>query len=89
MPALFEVTVGSTMWSVDKYSGIVGDVYFKNITITAEEESAPLSLKISNRDGEDKINDIYFENIILNGKKQKIEDLQLNIDPKVKNVAWK
>ena len=89
MPALFEVIAGSTMWSVDKYSGIVSDVYFKNITITAEEESAPLSLKISNRDGEDKINDIYFENIILNGKKQKIEDLQLNIDPKVKNVAWK
>ncbi len=89
MPILFEVIAGSTMWSIDEQSGMLKDVYFKNITVTTEDGRLPINPKVFIRDGENKIDGVFIENIIVNGEKQDATSLKLTVDAAVKNVAWK
>lgn len=89
MPVLFEVIAGTTMWAIDEKSGFLKNVYFKNIAVTTEDERVPLYSQILVRDGEYKINGVFFENITVNGKLCDMETLMVNVSTGVKNVLWK
>ena len=89
MPVLFEIIAGTTMWSIDKTSGKLNNVYFKNIEVITEDGQIPLDSKIAVREGENKIESVFFENITVNGIKQDSESLRVNIDSTISNVIWK
>ena len=89
MPVLFEFVAGTTMWSIDEKSGILDNVYVKNIFVTTEDGRIPQDSKIFTRDGEKKINGVFFENVVVDGKVQSLESLKVSIDSSTSNVVWK
>lgn len=86
MPTLFEIVAGTTMWSIDKSSGTLSNVYFKNIAIITEDRRIPENSRIFVRDGENKIDGVYFENITLNGKTCDMDVLNVDVGEGTKNV---
>lgn len=74
------------MWSIDENSGILQDVYIKNIDVITEDGRIPQGSKVFVRDQGNKIKGIFIENIAVNGAKQKFESLKLSVDSKISNV---
>ena len=89
MPVLFEIIAGTTMWSIDENSGILQDVYIKNIDVITEDGRIPQGSKVFVRDGEDKISNVFFESITVDGIKQDCDSLKVNIDSKTRDVIWR
>ena len=89
MPVLFELIAGTTMWSIDDNSGILQDVYFKNIEITTEDGRVPQDSKILVRDGEKKIKGAYFENITVNGAVCDADTLKVSVSSGACDIFWK
>ena len=89
MPTLFEIIAGTTMWSIDNYSGTVSDVYFKGIAVITEDGRIPQSPRIYVRDKENKIDGVYFENITVNGEPCDMDALKVDIGVGAKNVFYK
>lgn len=88
MPTLFEIIAGTNMWSIDKISGKLNNVYFKNIEVLTEDGRIPQGSKIAVLDKENKIDGVYFENITVNGEKQNCESLNVSVDSKTSNIIW-
>ena len=89
MPVLFELTAGTTMWSIDENSGPLRNVYFKNIEITTEDSRIPQGSKILVRDAEKKIKGVYFENITVNAKVCDADTLNVSVSSGVDDIFWK
>ena len=88
MPTLFEIIAGTTMWSIDSCSGVLSDVYFKNISITTEDGRIPHNSGIYVRDTENKIDGVYIENITVNGKSCDMDKLKVYIGIGANNIYW-
>ena len=88
-PILFEIVAGTNMWAIDKESGTLSDVRFKNITITTEDGRIPKDSKIYVRDNEEKIDGVTMENIVADEKVIDAESVGLKVGNGVKNILWK
>ena len=86
-PVPFYVTVVSTMWSIDKNSGNIKDIRFKNIYITTPGEIPGGSGIVSEVEGS-RIESVAFENIFVNGKKCNADDLGLFIGENVSDIRF-
>ncbi len=86
-PTPFAVTSGATMWSIDDHAGNIYNVYFRNINIISMHNTIPQSSPIGARESGSHIENVYFENIYVNGKKCTLEDLNLKIGENVKNIV--
>ncbi len=89
MASLFEVIAIKTMWAIDKDSGVMHDIYFKDIAVTTEDDHLPKNPRILSTDGEDRIRDIYFENITVNASPCDMETLSVKVGDGAKNIFWK
>ncbi len=89
MPSLFEVVAIKTMWAIDKESGEMSDIYFKDISVVTEDGRIPQNPRIFSSDGEARIRDIYFENITVNGASQDMDTLALKVGQGAENIIWK
>jgi len=89
MPALFEVIARKTMWAIDRESGDMHDIYFKNISVTTEDGRLPTGARICSAGGEERIRDVYFENVTVNGAPCDMETLKVKIGDGAKNIIWK
>lgn len=80
LPSLFGVMTRVSHWSYDGYAGDIKDIYFKNITVTVDNEKVPPSeIIIYNTDTPSVIDNIHFENIVINGTKVNFEDMNMTI----------
>lgn len=91
MPMLFGVKAGmlSNVFSIDTKLGSLKNVSFKNITVITDDGRIPYDSQIIVEDGEDRIDGVYFENILVNGKKVDAETLGLKIGAGAKGIVWK
>ncbi len=85
-PIPIVIQSGVTMWSIDTKAGSMSDIYFKNISISTKNGQIPQGSRIMPYEKQSRIENIYFENITVNGKKVTLEDLGMMIGDRVKNV---
>lgn len=88
VPVPFYIVIGSSMWSIDKHTGNVKNVYFKNINITTPQ-GIPQGSGILSEEDNSTIENIFFENILVNGKKCSAEDLGLSVGKNASNISFK
>lgn len=89
MPSLFEVIAIKTMWAIDEESGVMKNIYFKDISVTTEDGRIPKGPRICSTDGEARIRDVYFENITQNGILCDMAAFEVNIGDGAENIIWK
>jgi hypothetical protein len=89
MPSLFEVIAIKTMWAIDDESGVMKNIYFKDISVTTEDGRIPKGSRICSTDGEARIRDVYFENITQNGILCDMAAFEVNIGDGAENIIWK
>lgn len=84
---LFEMNIRHNVWSHDTIRGKINDIFFKNITFTGS--TSPKSILIG-LDNQHLIQNIIFENVIINGKKiTTIEECKLSMNQFTRNVVFK
>ncbi len=89
LPTLFGIMTRVSHWSNDGYAGDIKDVYFKNITVTVDSGAVPPSeITIYNKDNLSVIDNVNFDNIVINGKKIAFDELEISIDNGVGNVYF-
>lgn len=88
VPVLFELIAGCTMWSIDDYSGSMRDVYMKNIKILTHDSMIPQGSRIMTKDEADKISDVYFENITVNGEQCSWDSVGVKIDNGIRGIYY-
>lgn len=74
-PIPIVIQSGVTMWSIDTEAGSMSDVYFKDIAITTVDGQIPQGSMIVAREVQSRIENIYFENITVNGNEVTLNDL--------------
>ena len=89
MPTLFAIVIGKNMWAIDDESGNLKNIYFKDIAVTTEDGRVPKNSRISVRDGKDRIDGVFFENITVNGEKCNMDTIIEKVDSGAKNISWK
>lgn len=89
MPSLFEIIAIKTMWAIDEESGVMKNIYFKDISVTTEDGRIPKGARICSTDGETRIRDVHFENISVNGLLCDIDTFEVNIGDGAENIIWK
>ena len=86
LPVPFNVTSGTTMWSIDRVSGNLQNVYFKDISILSPDNVIPVGGEINANSGF--IKGVHFENIEVNGEKHHFSEFRLRIGAGVSDIYY-
>lgn len=87
LPFLFGIMTRVSHWSHDGYAGDIKDIYFKDITVTVDNGKVPPSeITIYNTDNPSVIDNIHFDNVVINGEKVNFEGMNITVGNGVGNV---
>jgi hypothetical protein len=84
-PRLISLWIGTAVWTRDSQRGHIKDVSFRNI----QAEAHPLRVELTGFDAAHQVEDVVFENVVVNGRELAPGDVKTNAF--VKNVtdpAW-
>ena len=89
LPSLFGIMTRVSHWSHDGYAGDIKDIYFKDITVTVDNGNVPPSeITIYNTDNPSVIDNIHFDNVVINGKKATFNDINIAVGDGVDSVYF-
>ena len=89
LPQLFAVMTKVNHWSYDGYAGDIKDIYFKDITVTVDNGKVPPSeITIYNKEKPSVIDNINFENIVINGKKITYDDMNISVGDGIGSIYF-
>ena len=89
LPSLFTLISGVTHWSCDSFAGDMKDIYFKDITVTVDSGAVPPSeITFRDKDKPTVIDNIHFDNIVINGKKVDFDGLNINVDDGIGKIVF-
>ena len=73
-PRLFSLWIGKAVWTRDDVRGHIDDVAFRHIRAVAE----PLRVELKGFDETHRIENVLFDDVVVNGQPLKVSDVKSN-----------